>query len=235
MDQIFKQARLLKAETTEADLALINAQSLRPLEAQEIFAFRLAACDDQVDRDNERFTLQTLRALLGSSPDGRSCRTTSGVPEVRPPGSMQPMWRQTETSTGWYCAATCPGCRATPTPSPPSSRAFCGSAAWEFRYAGSSAPSAVRINARSGVSTAVEKSTMARSVALNWMVPRTPMRCLLWLFLPNGRPEPSKASATADRMARRVTRRGTPVTITRTGRTRPFWNWKKTDFKEELK
>ena len=63
MDQIFKQARLLKAETTEADLALINAQSLRPLEAQEIFAFRLAACDDQVDRDNERFTLQTLEGF----------------------------------------------------------------------------------------------------------------------------------------------------------------------------
>ena len=63
MDQILKQARLLKAEATNEDLARINTQALRPLGADEVFIFRLAACNNQVDRDIERFTEDTLKAL----------------------------------------------------------------------------------------------------------------------------------------------------------------------------
>mgnify|MGYP000844946907 FL=1 len=63
MDQIMKSARLLKAEATEEDLALIARQALRPLAAEEIYTFRLAACNNQVDRDLERFTEPTLEAL----------------------------------------------------------------------------------------------------------------------------------------------------------------------------
>lgn len=47
----------------EDDLALINRQTLRPLTADEVFTFRLAACDDQVDRDLERFTLRALEEM----------------------------------------------------------------------------------------------------------------------------------------------------------------------------
>lgn len=63
MDMIFKAARIEKAAVGERELALINAQTLRELSADEVFAFRLAACDNQVDRDNERFTEATLEQL----------------------------------------------------------------------------------------------------------------------------------------------------------------------------
>lgn len=63
MDQILKQARLLKAVLNESELSLINAQALRPLTADEVFTFRLAACNNQVDRDIERFTEKTLEGL----------------------------------------------------------------------------------------------------------------------------------------------------------------------------
>lgn len=63
MDQILKQARLLKAALDEGELTLINAQALRELTAEEVYAFRLAACNNQVDRDLERFTEDTLAEL----------------------------------------------------------------------------------------------------------------------------------------------------------------------------
>ena len=40
MEQIRKQARMLKAALDESELALINAQALRPLKAEEVFVFR---------------------------------------------------------------------------------------------------------------------------------------------------------------------------------------------------
>ena len=63
MEEILKEARLVKAELDEGELALINAQTLRPLAAGEVFTFRMAACDNQVDRDHERFTEATLEEL----------------------------------------------------------------------------------------------------------------------------------------------------------------------------
>ena len=63
MDQILKQARLMKAVLDEGEMTLINAQALRPLTAEEIYAFRLAACNNQVDRDLERFAEATLEEL----------------------------------------------------------------------------------------------------------------------------------------------------------------------------
>lgn len=46
-----------------AELELINRQTLRPLAAEEVFIFRLAACDNQVDRDDERFTDKALEQM----------------------------------------------------------------------------------------------------------------------------------------------------------------------------
>lgn len=63
MEEILKDARLVKSELNEGELALINRQTLRPLTADEVFVFRLAACDNQVDRDYERFTDSTLAEL----------------------------------------------------------------------------------------------------------------------------------------------------------------------------
>lgn len=63
MEQILKQARLLKSALDEGELDLINRQALRPLAAEEVFTFRLAACNNQVDRDCERFTDETLEGF----------------------------------------------------------------------------------------------------------------------------------------------------------------------------
>ena len=63
MEMIYKAARLEKAAVGEQELALINAQALRELSADEVFAFRLAACDNQIDREGERFTEVTLEQL----------------------------------------------------------------------------------------------------------------------------------------------------------------------------
>lgn len=64
MEGICKAAVVQKAaELNEAELALISAQALRPLAADEVFAFKLAACDNQVDRDFERFTDEALEAM----------------------------------------------------------------------------------------------------------------------------------------------------------------------------
>ena len=64
MDAICKSAAIQKAAELSGDeLALINRQSLRELAAEEVFTFRLAACDNQVDRDFERFTDRALEGL----------------------------------------------------------------------------------------------------------------------------------------------------------------------------
>ncbi len=64
MNEFLKAARIEKsAVVNEGELGLINAQALRPLAAEEVFTFRLAACDDQVDRDHERFTKECLEGL----------------------------------------------------------------------------------------------------------------------------------------------------------------------------
>ncbi len=58
-----KAGRIEGGRADSAELALINAQTLRPLAADEVFAFRICACDDQVDRDFERFTETALTQL----------------------------------------------------------------------------------------------------------------------------------------------------------------------------
>lgn len=63
MDQILKAAQLGRQTLDDTELALINRQSLRALAREEVFTFRLAACDNQVDREYERFTDETLDAL----------------------------------------------------------------------------------------------------------------------------------------------------------------------------
>ena len=63
MDEIRKSAVVRKQTADEGELALINRQSLRELPADEVFTFRLTACDNQVDRDFERFTEKTLGQL----------------------------------------------------------------------------------------------------------------------------------------------------------------------------
>lgn len=59
-----KAARLSAREVTEADLKAINKLTLEPLKAEDVFTFKLALCDNEVDRDYERFSTKAL-AVLG--------------------------------------------------------------------------------------------------------------------------------------------------------------------------
>jgi len=64
MDRIDK----LKAISTipadsEADIALINQYSVKELTPQDVFCFSIILCDNEVDRDIERFTNESLDKL----------------------------------------------------------------------------------------------------------------------------------------------------------------------------
>ena len=49
LDRIIKAARVEKQLLDESELDLINAQTLTPKTADSLFAFRLCACDNQVE------------------------------------------------------------------------------------------------------------------------------------------------------------------------------------------
>lgn len=58
---VLKGAAVVKGEAvSEAELELINRQTLRTLSAEDVYTFKLAACGNRVDRDIERFTDQAL-------------------------------------------------------------------------------------------------------------------------------------------------------------------------------
>ena len=50
-------------EVRDADLAYINAFSRRPLKGEEVYVFSVRLCDNEVDRDGERFEAETLKEL----------------------------------------------------------------------------------------------------------------------------------------------------------------------------
>lgn len=48
---------------SDEDMLLINEYSLRPLENQEVFCFSVKLCDNDIDRDFERFNEESLKTL----------------------------------------------------------------------------------------------------------------------------------------------------------------------------
>lgn len=56
-------AQATASEVSEEELALINAYTRRPLTAEDVYVFSLTLCDNDVDRDGERFTVESLFAL----------------------------------------------------------------------------------------------------------------------------------------------------------------------------
>lgn len=60
---IQKAAQLAPHELTDADLAAINKYALEPLTADQVFVFKSVLCDNEVDRQYERFTLKALGDL----------------------------------------------------------------------------------------------------------------------------------------------------------------------------
>jgi len=61
---ITKSFRVTKA-SAEADIALINQYALTELKPEDVFCFSVVLCDNEVDRDLERFTDEALEALAG--------------------------------------------------------------------------------------------------------------------------------------------------------------------------
>lgn len=60
---IEKTARLETQEVTDAELRAINKLALYPLTAEQVFTFKAVLCDNEIDRDNERFSLKALQDL----------------------------------------------------------------------------------------------------------------------------------------------------------------------------
>lgn len=60
---IAKAAQLTGQEITEAELRAINKYAPTPLKAEDVFTFKAVLCDNEVDRDFERFSLKTLQDL----------------------------------------------------------------------------------------------------------------------------------------------------------------------------
>ena len=52
-----------RVEPTEEELALVNRQSRKELTAAEVYLFAVRLCDNEVDRDQERFPEKTLEQL----------------------------------------------------------------------------------------------------------------------------------------------------------------------------
>ena len=52
-----------RVEPTEEELSLVNRQSRKELTAAEVYLFAVRLCDNEVDRDGERFAPRTLEQL----------------------------------------------------------------------------------------------------------------------------------------------------------------------------
>lgn len=60
---IHKAAHLATHELTDADMAAINKYTLEPLTSEQVFVFKAVLCDNEVDRQHERFTVKALNDL----------------------------------------------------------------------------------------------------------------------------------------------------------------------------
>lgn len=60
---INKSASAEKPVVPGADMDLINAQAMKELTPDEVFTFKVEACNDLIDRDFERFPVETLEKL----------------------------------------------------------------------------------------------------------------------------------------------------------------------------
>lgn len=60
-----KNGQVIKSMTavTEEEMALVNRYARRTLKAEEVYLFSVALCDNDIDRDHERFTIEALFEL----------------------------------------------------------------------------------------------------------------------------------------------------------------------------
>ena len=72
---------------TEAQLQAINAQAKAKLTQEQVYVFSVRLCDDQVDRDYERFDKLALTELA------KLFIGTTGIVEQRQPGGKSVCYR----------------------------------------------------------------------------------------------------------------------------------------------
>lgn len=63
MSKFEKAGLVTKQAARPEDMEKINRFTLRELSEEDVFIFRIAACNDQPDRDHERFSVETLKQL----------------------------------------------------------------------------------------------------------------------------------------------------------------------------
>ncbi len=56
-------APIVKSVVTDADIAAINRLTVREMMPDEVYCFSVAICDNEVDRDNEMFSVKTINEL----------------------------------------------------------------------------------------------------------------------------------------------------------------------------
>ena len=79
-------------EVSPEELKAINAMSKKKLRPEEVYAFAVRLCDNEIDRDNERFRPPPWRSWPPCLWAGAVCLTTSGAPGTRRPASTEPRW-----------------------------------------------------------------------------------------------------------------------------------------------
>jgi len=62
-DRILKYASVSELAISDDELAKINKLAIKELSAEQVFTFKVAICDNEVDRDFEYFTTDTLKEL----------------------------------------------------------------------------------------------------------------------------------------------------------------------------
>lgn len=62
-NMITKSAKISGIELDDGEMSLINKYTLEPLSSDEVFAFKIAICGNEIDRDFEVFPTETLNAL----------------------------------------------------------------------------------------------------------------------------------------------------------------------------
>lgn len=60
---ILKAAQVSAQEITSKELSQINKLTLEPLKAEDVFVFKVAMCDNEIDRQFEVFPIKTLQEL----------------------------------------------------------------------------------------------------------------------------------------------------------------------------
>ena len=61
-EMFFKSRSIARADPAK-DIDLINQYSLKELKPEDVYCFSVALCDNEIDRDLERFTDASLKSL----------------------------------------------------------------------------------------------------------------------------------------------------------------------------